>query len=62
MGDLTEEDFLENWGNIDENDAKQFCPPQTIVNIKYTMELVKLAKICGCVLFRSLINETNFYR
>ncbi|KAK6531737.1 hypothetical protein TWF694_002912 [Orbilia ellipsospora] len=43
--DLTDDDFVENWGSMSEDEISVLCPQQQPVNIKYMIEISKLGKI-----------------
>ncbi|KAF3923031.1 hypothetical protein ABW20_dc0104225 [Dactylellina cionopaga] len=45
VGDLEEDDFVENWNLTDQEEMTTLCPPQQPVNIKYAVEIAKLGKI-----------------
>ncbi|EWC47298.1 hypothetical protein DRE_03417 [Drechslerella stenobrocha 248] len=45
VSDLEEDDFVENWGNMSEEEIAELCPSQHPVNIKYCVETAKLGKI-----------------
>ncbi|EPS45917.1 hypothetical protein H072_108 [Dactylellina haptotyla CBS 200.50] len=45
VGDLEEDDFIENWGTMDQEEVAMLCPPQQSVNIRYAIEIAKLGKI-----------------
>ncbi|KAF3939086.1 hypothetical protein ABW19_dt0209894 [Dactylella cylindrospora] len=43
--ELEEDDFIENWSSVNEEDMSALCPPLSPVNIKYAMEIANLGKI-----------------